>query len=869
MLVMALAICPDGGSAQPTNTGASPVDEEQAIDSSPDGFSVDEAEPNDSTETNSGQVPPSIEEQPELDVAEFEDNGDLDVLAEEDTSGSEVQHSTEEQDSGDDDVAGRGERKSRKPPVGPNVDEIVVTSQRRDFQPQELPVSVSTLDAETLDFHNIVDTNVSQLYAPNVNIFNEPTWSFISIRGMGSGLNAGFEQSVGIVLDYINLGKSAFLINSLLDAQTVEILRGPQGIIVAKNATAGAYVITSALPAHEWGGKYDVSAYQWEKENDHVPVEYSGVLTGPIIEDVVAFRTAFYVSDIEGQTYNSKLDRYQANDNEVAMRASLLWVVNPDLYVTIGVNHAYLWEDGPNHELAYVSDDYRMVSEPYGEVEDDQFNRRTSHDYPAYVERDSTIVSAYGRYAINQHSNFGVVVGYAQTTGDGSLDADWGPAPLMSSYSEGTYDQVSVEMNYIYDMSTAEEKDMQRGGSSMADAGGLLIGVLYFSSAQDGFNNFDLFPNGVDETLNALNLCIVSPLCDSTTLPVVGDGSHRHKRIFDQTTESYAVFGSGVIAVPWTERWLVSVGARYVYEEKMVKYASILEPQEGINLWPYFIPDTEDFQASRERSEDALTWRVTLQWFPISHKANYFVNAAKGWKAGGYNANAGVEGELEFDPETTWSIEAGAKVQFFGEMITSNLTFFYSEFDDLQTSTYNGEKFVVGNAASAFSQGAELEFWLWPWEDLGLIYSLQASLLEVRFADYKNGPCPAGQSGSCDRTGARQGGHLPWQAAMSLTYQEPLGDWDLDLVGQVSWAVRPNDSGRNDGDPKHEVNSLSWVNFRLGIKDADDRWHLSFICGICIGDGASGGFDVPIFPGTHAHIPVVGPGYQIRLYGYF
>lgn len=761
------------------------------------------------------------------------------------------------------------ETAARRPAIYSNVDEIVVSSQRRAVQSNEMPIAISVLDSETVDFHNLTDTNVAQLYTPNVTVYNEPTWSFISIRGMGSDLNPGFEQSVGIVFDYINMGKADFLINSLLDVGQIEVLRGPQGIIVAKNATAGAYVITSARPEHDWGAKYDISTFHFENDIRETPIEFSGAVTGPVIEEVLAFRAALFFADVEGQTYNSKLDRFQANDNELAARFSLLWDPNENLDVMAGVTYSTVSENGVNHELAYASDDYRAVSEPFGEVETDQFNDRSAQDFPGFVDRSTLIATLNGEYEIDEHSKIGLATGYARTSGEGSLDADWGPAPLFATVADGWYDQFSVEMNYTFERNTEAEKDDQRDGASMKDAGGFLVGALYFTNAQDGSNDLVLFPTGSGAPLNGDILCSVSVVCDASLFPSVVDASHTHRRKFKQTTDSYAVFAAGNIAVPWTDRWLVGAGVRYVLETKKVDYQSELDPEGAVNLWPYLIPDTTDFGAKKERTEDAITWRVTLQWFPTSHDANYFVNASRGWKAGGYNAAAGIEEELEFGPETSWSVEAGAKVQFFDDVLTSNVTVFYSEFSDLQTSTYNGEKFIVGNAASAFSQGVELEFWLKPWEDLGLIYALQASLLEVRFLDYQNGPCPAGQTGSCDRSGALRGGHLPWQASMSVTHEELFEEWGIGLVGQVAWAVRPNDSGRDDGDPKHEVLALSWVNFRVGIKDIEDKWHLSLVCGICIGDGSSGGFDVPVFAGTHAHIPRKGPSFQLRLYGYF
>ena len=793
------------------------------------------------------------------------------------TSPSEDSQTAQNSDAQNDNPA---RKRSGTGAAGSIIDEVIVTSAKRDVEAAEVPVAISTLGEDTLDFGGVNQTGITSFYVPNLGVYNEPTWSFISIRGQGSGLNAGFEQSVGIVYDGVNLGRSSFLTNSLMDAYQVEILRGPQGTVTGKNAVAGAYVVTSAKPHFEWGGKYDISAPSFKGPGDRdarrIPYEGSIAVTGPIIEDKLAIRFAGYRTEQDGRTFNTKTQQFMADETQKGYRVSVLGVLWEQLEIDANYTFIELSENGVNHEIAYMGGGWEELMSQYDEVEDNEFNETSSMDFPHFTRRDSEIATMNANWHFAEGYKATAIAGWAATEGFVSLDADWGPAPVVNTETWGTYEQYSIEFNLSRNLeSRANIVDEQ--ADSGVGAAGWVMEVFYFHNVIDNYNETPLVPGGaLDLTPNQLCEFLAATLgCDFVSLNQTGQvltGEQQNNSRFYQEQDSYAAFAEFALPVPYLERWLVTFGARYTYEEKTVDFMRELPPDQNLNLWFYVIPDLETFSSQQTRSYSGTTARVSLQYFPRDLDANIFFTMANGWKAGGFNAAAGIPDELAFDPETSWTIEAGIKVRFWDEKIGTNITVFRSEFQDLQTSTYNGEKFVVRNAGSARSQGIEFEMEFIPFEDIDLTYGVQASGLHSRFIDYKNGPCIAGQDGSCDRSGQATGGHVPWQTAMGLTWNHPfkaLGQ-NLTLVTSTSYVLRPEGYGQDDGDWRHNTTTMELIQARVGLKDPDDLWHVYIACSVCNGHPISGGFDVPIFAGTHAHVPYPGgPAWEIRAYGRF
>lgn len=742
------------------------------------------------------------------------------------------------------------------------VDEVIVSATKRNIDAVDLPMSVSALDEETLDNGGVNNTAVTAFYMPSLGIYNEPTWSFVSIRGMGSGLNGGFEQSVGIIYDGVNMGRPTFMNDPLVDTQQLEVLRGPQGTVTGKNAVAGAYVVTSGRPFFEWGGKYDISIDDVEKDSEGYEVQ--GVITGPIIEDVLAFRIAGQKSDIDGDLYNETLDRYEANKDNWALRGALLLVLD-DWEFNLSHKSSNVTENGPNHDIAFIGGSYQAVMTPYGTVEDDQFDRHTARDHPGGVNRDSMI------NAFHIDKKFGdyktkIILGHAKQSNHVALDADWGPAPVITTETWTDFEQVSAEFNISMDLMGNNNVGIDEG------LPGWIAGLYYYHSDMDLYNETFLLPEGAIG-LTPLDLCLAANCADDilAQLPIGPAGRADNTYKFYQANDSYAAFFEVTLPTFIVPRTLFTLGGRYTIEQKEVDAARSLPPNNEGNLWFHLIPDTENFADTRSFTQKGWSGRFSLQWYPPGDHSNVYFNAARGWKAGGFNTAAGIPDELQFEPETSWTTEIGWKARFWDDTAGFNITAYYGEFTDLQTETYNGEKFIVANAGSARTQGVELEL---GFEGLfgieGLDLGSQWSTVDVEFIEYKNGPCMAGVSGSCDQSGKPKGGHTPFSGAAGLTYRAPLFNWGFDVNMQTSIVYNAESTGQDDQDPRVKTNEYWAAQARIGLQHPDNLWQIYVACSNCNGHEVSGGFDVPVFTDTIAHVSVEGrPVWQIRAFGKF
>ncbi|WP_372758746.1 TonB-dependent receptor plug domain-containing protein, partial [Litorivivens sp.] len=136
------------------------------------------------------------------------------------------------------------------------LEEVIVTAQLREQSLQDVPVSVSAISGEKLMSAGLNKIEDLQAYIPNLTMTENGIGTSIYIRGIGSGINQGFEQSVGMYVDGIYYGRAQLARAPFLDLARVEVLRGPQNILYGKNSIAGAISIHTAKPADQFEGSF-------------------------------------------------------------------------------------------------------------------------------------------------------------------------------------------------------------------------------------------------------------------------------------------------------------------------------------------------------------------------------------------------------------------------------------------------------------------------------------------------------------------------------------------------------------------------------------------------------------------------------------
>jgi outer membrane receptor protein involved in Fe transport len=158
---------------------------------------------------------------------------------------------------------------------GAVLEEIIVTAQKREESLQDVPISVNAVSGEKLAEAGIVRLDDLRAYVPNLQVTETGIANNFYIRGIGSGLNQGFEQSVSIFADGIYRGRGHQSRMAFLDLERVEVLRGPQPILFGKNAIAGAVNLISAKPTQEFEGGFRV-AHETEYDETIADLTLSG-----------------------------------------------------------------------------------------------------------------------------------------------------------------------------------------------------------------------------------------------------------------------------------------------------------------------------------------------------------------------------------------------------------------------------------------------------------------------------------------------------------------------------------------------------------------------------------------------------------------
>ena len=131
-------------------------------------------------------------------------------------------------------------------------DEIIVTATRRAESIQDVPIAVTAITPGQLERQGIVNIQDLSAVTPGFNIQSSQTetqGTSLRIRGVGTtGNNIGLESAVGIFIDGVYQSRPGVALSELVDVESIEILRGPQGTLFGRNVTAGALNIRTVAP---------------------------------------------------------------------------------------------------------------------------------------------------------------------------------------------------------------------------------------------------------------------------------------------------------------------------------------------------------------------------------------------------------------------------------------------------------------------------------------------------------------------------------------------------------------------------------------------------------------------------------------------
>jgi iron complex outermembrane receptor protein len=212
-----------------------------------------------------------------------------------------------------------------EPAAAPSgIEEIVITSTKREENIQDVPIAVSAFTADDLLNRGIDEVEELEEISPSIQINTSNSASnggTIRIRGMGTtGNNPGLEAAVGSFVDGIYRSRAGQTFGDLLDIERVEVLRGPQGTLFGKNTSAGAiHVITKKPNLDEMEGFAAVEIGNL----DHRRISVSN--SAPIVEGELGYRISATWNQRDGYIEDIHSSKAWGNRDRYSLRGQLLW----------------------------------------------------------------------------------------------------------------------------------------------------------------------------------------------------------------------------------------------------------------------------------------------------------------------------------------------------------------------------------------------------------------------------------------------------------------------------------------------------------------------------------------------------------------
>jgi iron complex outermembrane recepter protein len=702
-------------------------------------------------------------------------------------------------------------------PVADSDAPILVTARKVKEKLADVPVAITAIGGDQMRSNDHVRLEDLNQLVPSTNaVVTNGHQTSISIRGIGNNPGSdGLENSAGVFVDGVYLGRPGMAATDLIDIRQVEVLRGPQGTLFGKNTTAGALNITTELPDFNWHMRAQATYGNYNYQ------QYQGTVSGPI-SDTLAFRATGYSTSRDGTI----------ND------------------VTTGQKVGTLGRQGGRLQLLYKPSSnlsIRLIGE-YAREQQSQGAVTTLASLGVTPASLATKEAATGATLVADPTGRTTASSGPFATGTrqaaGSAEVNWtfgGGFTLtsISAYRHWTYNSASETTGssasviyggyHIHDDQFTQELRLAFPRMGNVD---LVTGLFYFRQQvhTDQYSTYGAdaaawlsgIPNALLPTYAQYSTSVATLLAYNNTT---------WDTFANPLTNSYAGFGQANWHV--TPHWNITGGLRLTYETKgETVYRPVpVSSTTGATVAALASQASGPWQASI--SNTAPSFLISTD-YKVSPGVMVYGLVSRGQKAGGLNTSVPASGlgtaALEVKPETATNVEVGIKGDLPRQHLSFSLDAFHTQISNYQANvleTVNSQVVqLLTNAGSARTQGIEAEASWRPVE--GLTLHGFAAYNDAKYISYTNGPCPVEVTGrsTCDLSGKPITGAPKWTTGVNGGYEHALGRI---LVGyanaEYSWRSRY--FGSADDSVLSQTGHYGLLNLRAGIRSADQVWDLS------------------------------------------
>lgn len=704
---------------------------------------------------------------------------------------------------------------------GPQLQEIVVTAEKREASANSVPMSItaaSGLKLETIGVKQPRDlVKITPSFTYSDSYVGSPIYT---LRGVGfSDISLGGRSTVAV---YADEAPFPFAIETRavnLDLERVEVLKGPQGTLFGQNATGGAINYIAAKPTRTVQAGASVSY------GNYNAVDASGFLSGPLSDTLLA-RVAVQHSRMDGWQTSYTTGRHNGEVDLTTARLLLNWTPTSRLRAQLNINGFVDRSEVQAGQAIAISPEIPaaasfvpgLLTYPLAPATPtaadfnptDDYHRRNNFlqanlrlDYKLTGELTLTSLTSYSQYSERQLQDID------GTTLSNLNQLTFGRIKSVSQEVRVSGDlqgrgHVVAGVSYAHDQ--VLQTDFDQAPQSTLAFTFVPFGLPLFTDFRDTDNQdedtYAVFASGDWRVTDAVKIY----------------GGLRYTRAIDRFNGCTSDTGNGVAALD------------YGTVENIFRAAIGLAPNPPIAAGGCVTADAT-FTPLLVRSkldEDNVSWRVGAEWSPNARTLLY-ANVSKGYKAGGF-PDLGATLASQLSPATQEAVlayEAGFKLTLLDRTLQLNGAGFYYDYSDKQIlgkvlDPFLGPLLKLVNVPKSQIIGAEVQL---AWTPVrGLTMSAGGSYIDSQILDHFTNYDPSGAL--VDFNGEAFPNTPRWQFVADVDYRWPLsGTLDAFVGGGVQYQSATN--SQLGALPALAVRSYALVDLRAGVETRDHRWRLS------------------------------------------
>jgi iron complex outermembrane receptor protein len=715
--------------------------------------------------------------------------------------------------------------------------EIIVTAQKREERLQDIPLAVSVLGGEAVANNGGITLENAQYLVPSLNFRKAGTSlnQALFLRGVGTiNFSIAAEPSVAAVLDGVVLSRAGEGFTDLFDVERIEVLRGPQGTLFGKNASAGVVSIVTKRPTAEYGATVEGSFF--------TKSEYRGRATVnlPLSANVRSRFTGFYGSydgNINNLTTGKKVNGYE----HYSVRGAIEADVGENVLLTLRGDYRKADDDCCAEIIGTAPSNALPLAALSGTKILGDRSRTLTQDLVTTTKEESWGVSLQADIELGDHS-LTSITSYRGWDNVEIRDGDW----LDKAYADQlqfTGSPGRVGLAQLHDNGPQTSTTFTQELRIASPTGQFLEYVLgaYYSKA-DSDRTF---------TRNVIT-CEINPR-PTTLIPCGSPGAGptllpSGTADFGSTFKNMSVFGQATVNLSDSLRLIG--GLRYTHDELDVYHirrTSLAGPgvQGNFDAGVYnnglvatapatgFVAGASNgVPFTTSTSNNNLSGKAAVQ-ADLTENNMAYASYTRGYKGPAYNIfyNLTTPGAGVIAPETVNAYEVGLKNTLLNGDLILNLAAYYAKYNNYQA---NSPDFVAGvrttrltNAGSVSTKGFEVDFVATPLRNFTLSGGVAYNKAQV-----ENFRLPPGADASqLVAKGTPLANAPKWKMALGAQYDiETSGFANIELASQI--AMQSDQIYEASANPAvrlgSTVDGYAIVDLSAALVDPNDGWRLAF-----------------------------------------